>query len=424
MNIFIKMKLHDIKSELDNFDNYCKLVVRDPYSVTTRALLTYVCTFMDDKSKFSIPGCLLKPRRWNRDEDTEINKKIYFNLPLEGAEFKYREKNCFIKQISKGTEAPCTNEGNDMFYYTVLYIHEGTNELLQDLICESVKFYQEEVKDLAKKKDYTNIYTWDSDNMSWFQSSKELKRSIDTIYFDEGVLEGIVKDIQEFLSEEHKEIYQTFGIPYKRNYLLEGYPGTGKTSLISALASKIDYSISILHLTPKIIDSELAIVFQQIEDNTILVLEDIDCLFNGRKKSEDSMSNITFSALLNALDGMISRQNGALVFMTTNYKTTLDSALLRPGRIDNCVHFDYATEYQVKKMYTKFFPKYDLENFYKKIDTYKITVAMLQKVLLPYLFSRTDEDNEKNILTSVKKEISELVKSHQYDTDTDLKLYN
>jgi SpoVK/Ycf46/Vps4 family AAA+-type ATPase len=136
------------------------------------------------------------------------------------------------------------------------------------------------------------------------------------------------------------------------------------------------------------------------------------------------MSNITFSALLNALDGMISRQNGALVFMTTNYKTTLDSALLRPGRIDNCVHFDYATEYQVKKMYTKFFPKYDLENFYKKIDTYKITVAMLQKVLLPYLFSRTDEDNEKNILTSVKKEISELVKSHQYDTDTDLKLYN
>ena len=49
---------------------------------------------------------------------------------------------------------------------------------------------------------------------------------------------------------------------------------------------------------------------------------------------------------------------------------------------------------------------------------------MLQKVLLPYLFSRADEDNEKNILTSVKKEISELVKSHQYDTDTDLKLYN
>jgi chaperone BCS1 len=306
----------------------------------------------------------------------------------------------------------------------VLYIHEGTNELLQDLICESVKFYQEEVKDLAKKKDYTNIYTWDSDNISWFQSSKELKRSIDTIYFDEGVLEGIVTDIQEFLSEDHKEIYQTFGIPYKRNYLLEGYPGTGKTSLISALASEIDYSISILHLTPKIIDSELAIVFQQIEDNTILVLEDIDCLFNGRKKSEDSMSNITFSALLNALDGMISRQNGALVFMTTNYKTTLDNALLRPGRIDNCVHFDYETEYQVKKMYTKFFPKYDLEKFYKKIDTYKITVAMLQKVLLPYLFSRSDEDNEKNILTCVKKEISELVKNHQYDTDTDLKLYN
>ena len=152
-------------------------------------------------------------------------------------------------------------------------------------------------------------------------------------------------------------------------------------------------------------------------------MEDIDCLFDGRKKSEDSMTNITFSALLNALDGMISRHNGALVFMTTNYKTTLDSALLRPGRIDKCLHFDYATKYQIEKMFTKFFPEYDLEKFYKKIDTYKITVAMLQKVLLPYLFKKKEEDNEKNILINVKKDISDLVRNHKYE-DNNLKLYN
>ena len=49
---------------------------------------------------------------------------------------------------------------------------------------------------------------------------------------------------------------------------------------------------------------------------------------------------------------------------------------------------------------------------------------MLQKVLLPYLFNKKDDKNEQNILTSVKKDISDLVKNHQYDKDTDLKLYN
>ena len=417
------MKLADITSELDNFENYTKLTIKDPFSVGTLSICTYACKIMEDQTKFSTGGSLLRPKRWNRTEETEVNKKIFFTIPYEGAEFRWNDKKCFIKQIQKGTE-PVYDSCHlmEMCYYTVIFMENGTDALFQDLICESVKFYQEEVRDLKKKKDFTNIYTWDSDNMQWYQTSKELKRSIDTIYFDEGVLEGIVKDITKFLSEERQEIYQTFGIPYKRNFLLEGYPGTGKTSLVSALASEIDYSISILHLTPKIMDSELHRIFQNLEDDTILVLEDIDCLFDGRKKDTESRNNISFSALLNALDGMSSGA-GALVFMTTNYKTKLDSALIRPGRIDQCIHFDYATEYQVKKMYSKFFPDYNVDLFYNKIDSYKTTVAMLQKVLLPYLFDRTSEDNEKNILSNIKKEMVELVKSHQYDKE-DIKMYN
>jgi DNA replication protein DnaC len=417
------MNLISITTELDNFENYTKLVIKDPFSITTKALITYACKFMEDKGSYSMDGGLLKPKRWNRQEETEVNKKIFFDIALEGAEFKFKDRHCLLKQIQKGTEPPCTNDGNDIYYYTVLYIYQGTEQIFEDLICAAVKFFQEEVKDLKKKKDYTNIYTWDSDNGCWMQTSKELKRLIGTIYFDKGVLEAIVKDIREFLSDEHQEIYQTFGIPYKRNYLLEGYPGTGKTSLVSALASEINYSISILHITPKILDSELHRIFQNLEDDTILVLEDIDCLFNGRTKGDDSTNNISFSALLNALDGMMSHQNGTLVIMTTNYKTKLDNALIRPGRIDRCIHFDYATGFQIKKMYSKFFPEYDVEKFYRKIEMYNTTVAMLQKILLPYLFDRKNKENEKNILDNVKKDVIDLVKDHQYDKDNELTLY-
>jgi mitochondrial chaperone BCS1 len=44
-------------------------------------------------------------------------------------------------------------------------------------------------------------------------------------------------------------------------------------------------------------------------------------------------TSISFSGLLNALDGVRS-QEGRIVFMTTNHKEKLDPALLRPGRAD------------------------------------------------------------------------------------------
>jgi mitochondrial chaperone BCS1 len=45
---------------------------------------------------------------------------------------------------------------------------------------------------------------------------------------------------------------------------------------------------------------------------------------------------ISFSGLLNSIDGVIA-QEGRLLFLTTNNVLNLDEALLRPGRID-CVH--------------------------------------------------------------------------------------
>lgn len=42
---------------------------------------------------------------------------------------------------------------------------------------------------------------------------------------------------------------------------------------------------------------------------------------------------VTFSGLLNALDGAAA-QEGRLLFMTTNHIEKLDSALIRPGRCD------------------------------------------------------------------------------------------
>jgi chaperone BCS1 len=50
---------------------------------------------------------------------------------------------------------------------------------------------------------------------------------------------------------------------------------------------------------------------------------------------------VTFSGLLNAIDGVASKE-GRLLIMTTNHRSHLDEALIRPGRVDLQIKFNYA----------------------------------------------------------------------------------
>lgn len=51
------------------------------------------------------------------------------------------------------------------------------------------------------------------------------------------------------------------------------------------------------------------------------------------KAAYDGLNRVTFSGLLNCLDGVASTE-ARILFMTTNYLERLDPALVRPGRVD------------------------------------------------------------------------------------------
>lgn len=63
---------------------------------------------------------------------------------------------------------------------------------------------------------------------------------------------------------------------------------------------------------------------------------------------------ITFSGLLNALDGVVSSEE-RIIFMTTNHIDSLDEALIRPGRVDFKVLIDRATLDQAGRMFLHFY---------------------------------------------------------------------
>ena len=123
-----------------------------------------------------------------------------------------------------------------------------------------------------------------------------------------------------------------------------------------------------------------------------IIFEDMDCIFKERKANDESRNLITFSGILNALDGITTRDN-MICFITTNYKQHLDSALIRPGRVDHIMKFDYVCKEQVLKIFTVFTECVEkAKDFYEELSRFNIniSVSLLQQYLLKYI-NKPDE---------------------------------
>ena len=198
-----------------------------------------------------------------------------------------------------------------------------------------------------------------------------------------------------------KEEYRKLGIPWKRNYLFEGAPGTGKTSLIYSLASEFNLNIYIINLGPKVDDSVFMSAISHIPKNGILLLEDIDALFVERKSNDNNKSLVSFSGILNVLDGM-ARKDGLIVFMTTNYKEHLDKALIRPSRIDFTISFDKCNKEQIIQMFNNFSDN-NFDVFYKKIKNLELRICDTQQFFMECKFNGEELMNIDRIKDIIKE---------------------
>lgn len=185
------------------------------------------------------------------------------------------------------------------------------------------------------------------------------RRPTASVILDRGITDRIITDCNDFIG--NSLWYTKRGIPYRRGYLLYGPPGCGKSSFITALAGKLEYGICLLNLSERgLTDDRLNHLLNVAPEQTIILLEDIDAAFISRestlqqKSAFDGLNRITFSGLLNCLDGVASTE-ARIVFMTTNYIDRLDPALIRPGRIDVKEYIGYCTQYQLEEMFKQFF---------------------------------------------------------------------
>ncbi|TDL16391.1 P-loop containing nucleoside triphosphate hydrolase protein [Rickenella mellea] len=292
-------------------------------------------------------------------------RKTVAYLPAHSETQYIRFKRAWIKILR--TETMTDMENRFPLQQLQICMFSRGHDTLNDLLLEAKRTYKAEVDDRIC------LFVANSHN-DWCLTGCRPKRSLSSIVLDKGVKENLLADARDFMASE--KWYAERGIPWRRGYLLHGCPGSGKTSLIHALAGELNLPIYVISLAKRgLDDSNLNELISRLPSRSLALMEDIDAAFYRGLTREPpqpeqntfgpppppdapppaSPQGVTLSGLLGAIDGVIA-QEGRILFATTNKYSALDPALTRPGRLDMHIEFELAGRWQAEELFKCFFP--------------------------------------------------------------------
>merc|ERR1712180_430570 len=173
---------------------------------------------------------------------------------------------------------------------------------------------------------------------------------------DIGGLENVKKELQELVQYpvEHPEKFLKFGMMPSKGVLFYGPPGCGKTLLAKAIANECQANfISIKGpelLTMWFGESEANVrdVFDKarMAAPCVLFFDELDSIAKSRGGSAGDgggASDRVINQILTEMDGMGAKKN-VFIIGATNRPDIIDSAILRPGRLDQLIYIPLPDE--------------------------------------------------------------------------------
>lgn len=167
------------------------------------------------------------------------------------------------------------------------------------------------------------------------------------------------KEIASFI--KNKAHYEDNELTVPRGILLTGEPGVGKTMFAKAFANEVSASLffasgsDFAELYVGVGAKRIRNLFRtaRISAPAIIFIDEFDAVGSRDGMFKDSERTSVINQLLTEMDGL-QRKSDVFVIATTNYENKIDSALLRPGRIDRKINIaspDKNTRKEIIKKY-------------------------------------------------------------------------
>jgi len=344
-----------------------------------------------------------------------------------------------------------------------IYSYKYSLNYLKKYIDDITEKHLLSIKETRKNKrfiyflDKTEINSENEDKIDcWREDLFESARTFSNIFFDGK--KNLLDKIDFFL--QNKDWYYEKGIPYSLGIGLHGPPGTGKTSFIKALANYTNRHIIVISLKTIKTKQQLENFFFENTynvdnedysitwDKKILVFEDIDCIgdiildrsnkFATKKKRSHKNNNfdkpndskagemkigeilqavcdinetgtsmvssftkeqpITLDDILNLWDG-IRETPGRILIISSNHYDKLDSALIRPGRIDITHELSNASHTTISEIYLHLFKNNIDKIKLAKVNEFFYSPAELINI---YISNKNENDFMERLLKNKK----------------------